>query len=240
MLCLPMAPIIGVGGVGGSGSRSESGNNNQNNSGDNQNNSNNNDDSNSNDGAGNDSGNNNNNLGERMFSQAELNKLLKAEKEKSKTALLKELGVEDFNTAKDGLAKYLESVENSKTDLQKSQEENKRLSEQLAQKTGQAKILQASLDAISLGVNPESVSDIVPIVLAKTDSENDVKSVIEELKKNPAFSGFFKTVNNSNNNSGTGNPIPKNQNPNNGAESYGARLAKSRVRNNPNLNSNSK
>lgn len=242
MLCLPLAPIIGVGGVGGSGSGSESGNNNQNNqnnSGDNQNNNNsNNDDSNSNNGAENDSGNNNNNLGERMFSQAELNKLLKAEKEKSKTALLKELGVEDFNTAKDGLAKYLESVENSKTDLQKSQEENKRLSEQLAQKTGQAKILQASLDAISLGVNPESVSDIVPIVLAKTDSENDVKSVIEELKKNPAFSGFFKTANNSNNNSGTGNPIPKNQNPNNGAESYGARLAKSRVRNN--LNSNSK
>lgn len=180
----------------------------------------------------NNSDNSNNNSVERMFSQAELNKLLKAEKEKSKSALLKELGVEDFNTAKDGLAKYLKSVEDSKTDLQKAIDENKKMSEELGKKAGEAMFLRASLDAISLGVNPESVNDIVPIILAKTDSENDVKSVVEELKKNPAFSGFFKSVNTNTNNQGTGNPIPRNQNLNDGAENYGARLAKSRVKTN--------
>lgn len=225
MLCLPMAPIIGVGGVGGSGSGSDSGNNSSNNTD-------NSDDSNDNSDSNNNFDNSNNNSAERMFSQAELNKLLKAEKEKSKSALLKELGVEDFNTAKDGLAKYLKSVEDSKTDLQKAIDENKKMSEELGKKAGEAMLLRASLDAISLGVNPESVNDIVPIILAKTDSENDVKSVVEELKKNPAFSGFFKSVNTNTNNQGTGNPIPRNQNLNDGAENYGARLAKSRVKTN--------
>lgn len=224
MLCLPMAPIIGVGGVGGSGSGSDSGNNSSNNT------DNNSDDSNDNSDSNNNSDNSNNNSAERMFSQAELNKLLKAEKEKSKSALLKELGVEDFNTAKDGLAKYLKSVEDSKTDLQKAIDENKKITEELGKKAGEAMFLRASLDAISSGVNLEFVNDIVPIILAKTDSENDVKSVVEELKKNPAFSGFFKSV--SANNQGTGNPIPRNQNPNDGSENYGARLAKSRVKTN--------
>lgn len=169
----------------------------------------------------------NNNEPERVFTQAELNKLLKAEKEKSKSALLKELGVSDFNTAKDGLAKYLQSVEDSKSDLQKTQEANAQMSKELGEKTGKVMFLQASLDAISCGVNPTVVSDIIPIVLAKVTEENDVKSVIEDMKKNPAFSGFFTSALNS----GTGNPIPRKQNVNdNGTESYGARLAKSKVK----------
>lgn len=171
--------------------------------------------------------NSSNNEPERVFTQAELNKLLKAEKEKSKAALLKELGVSDFNTAKDGLAKYLQSVEDSKSDLQKAQEANAQMSEELGEKTGKVMFLQASLDAISCGVNPTVVSDIIPIVLAKVTKENDVKSVIEDMKKNPAFSGFFTSAPNS----GTGNPIPRKQNVNdNGTESYGARLAKSKVK----------
>nr|DAN88801.1 MAG TPA: Major capsid protein [Caudoviricetes sp.] len=171
--------------------------------------------------------NSSNNEPERVFTQAELNKLLKSEKEKSKAALLKELGVSDFNTAKDGLAKYLQSVEDSKSDLQKAQEANAQMSEELKEKNGKVAFLQASFDAISCGVNPTVVSDIIPIVLAKVTEENDVKSVIEDMKKNPAFSGFFTSVPNS----GTGNPIPRKQNVNdNGTESYGARLAKSKVK----------
>lgn len=171
--------------------------------------------------------NSSNNEPERVFTQAELNKLLKVEKEKSKAALLKELGVSDFNTAKDGLAKYLQSVEDSKSDLQKAQEANAQMSEELKEKNGKVAFLQASFDAISCGVNPTVVSDIIPIVLAKVTEENDVKSVIEDMKKNPAFSGFFTSAPNS----GTGNPIPRIQNVNdNGTESYGARLAKSKVK----------
>lgn len=182
----------------------------------------------------NNSDNSSNNEPERVFTQAELNKLLKAEKEKSKSALLKELGVSDFNTAKDGLAKYLQSVEDSKSDLQKAQEANAQMSEELGEKTGKVMFLQASLDAISCGVNPTVVSDIIPIVLAKVTEENDVKSVIEDMKKNPAFSGFFTSAPNS----GTGNPIPRKQNVNdNGIENYGARLAKSKVKSR-NINTN--
>ena len=171
--------------------------------------------------------NSSNNEPERVFTQAELNKLLKSEKEKSKAALLRDLGVSDFNTAKDGLAKYLQSVEDSKSDLQKAQEANAQMSEELKEKNGKVAFLQASFDAISCGVNPTVVSDIIPIVLAKVTEENDVKSVIEDMKKNPAFSGFFTSAPNS----GTGNPIPRIQNVNdNGAENYGARLAKSKVK----------
>ena len=51
----------------------------------------------------------------KTFTQEEVNRLMKAEKESAKKALLKELGVEDAKSAKEGLAKYKEILDKDKT-----------------------------------------------------------------------------------------------------------------------------
>lgn len=55
----------------------------------------------------------------KTFTQEDVNALLKKEKESAKKALLKELGVEDAKSAKEGLEKYKEILEKDKTDAQK-------------------------------------------------------------------------------------------------------------------------
>ena len=167
----------------------------------------------------------NGNADGKTFTQAEVNRMLKAEKEKSKNSVLKELGVKDFKTAKDGIAKYLEQEAANKSDLQKANESVENLTKELEEANKNNAKLQAKIDAISLGANPKSVNDLVEIVISKIDEENDAKSVIESLKKNSAFSGFFNTVPESN---GTGNPIG-NRKPSSNSDSYGARLAKAKL-----------
>lgn len=204
---MPFSIIMGipVGDVG----NTDDGNNNDTDNADNQNN------------------NNNNELDEeKKFSQADLNRLLKKEKESSKLALLKELGFDDSKTAKDGIAAYLKYVEDNKTELQKMTDAKTALeNDNVAMKQQNAR-LTAKIEALSAGVNTDSVDDFIDIVTAKVDENNDAKSVIEKLKNNAAFAGFFGKQQKE---SGTGTPPPQNKKPGSDNElSYGARLAAAR------------
>lgn len=58
----------------------------------------------------------------KTFTQEEVNRLLKAEKESAKKGLLKELGVEDAKSAKEGLAKYKEIMDKDKSEADKAKE----------------------------------------------------------------------------------------------------------------------
>lgn len=161
---------------------------------------------------------------EKTFTQSEVNRLMKAEKEKSKTAILKELGVSDFKTAKEGLAKYFETLEASKSDLQKATETASNYKQSLDSVSKENDMLKAQIEALSLGANPETVSELAAIAATKTDENNDIKSVINSLKENAAYSGFFRKTESG----GTGNPIGNK--PAAGiTEGYGERLAKSRI-----------
>ena len=58
----------------------------------------------------------------KTFTQEEVNRLMKTEKESAKKALLKELGVEDAKSAKEGLAKYKEILDKDKSAAEKAGE----------------------------------------------------------------------------------------------------------------------
>lgn len=230
MLCLPMAPIIGVGGVGGSGSGSDSGNNNPNNTDNNSDNTNN--DSNNN------SDSNNNQDQSKTFTQAEVNRMMKAEKESGRRSILKELGVEDVKGTKEALEKYQKYLDSQKSDLEKANENLNETQAKLTSAENRANKAEFCLKAIAeFEANPKSVDDLVAIAMTKVTDDKDIATVLKEMKENEAYNGFFTKSGSSSGSSGTGNPLPKGKSNNNGPESYGARLAQQKLaRNNFNKN----
>lgn len=161
---------------------------------------------------------------ERVFTQAEVNRMMKAEKEKGRCSILKELGVEDVKNAKDALQNYQQYLDNQKTDLQRATDNLKEANDKLAKAEIRAQRAELSLQAISsFGAVAESVEDLISIAITKISDDKDIATVLKEMKENKAYSGFF---NNIANNQGTGNPIPNAGKPSNNNENYGAMLAK--------------
>ncbi len=161
---------------------------------------------------------------EKVYTQEEVNNLLKSEKESSKAAILKELGVTDFKSAKEGLTKYLEVAEAEKTDLQKAKEiaESYKQSLEAAQKENA--VIKALNEALSIGAVPETAAELAAIAAGKVNEDNDIKAVMQSLKNNAAYSGFFAVKEPP----GTGSPVGNK--PTTGiTEGYGERLAKSRI-----------
>lgn len=85
--------------------------------------------------------------------------------------------------------------------------------------------LQANIEALSMGANPETAAELAEIALGKVTDNTDIKSVIKTLKNSTAYSGFFKNTTAIKN---TGTPISNHSKPTPPAENYGAKLAKER------------
>lgn len=161
---------------------------------------------------------------ERTFTQAEVNRMMKAEKESGRASVLKELGVKDFKTAKEGLEQYRISIENNKTDLQKANDAAALANQEKADALSRAAKAEACLAAVKAGAQNAYVDDLVAIAISKVTEENDLNSVLEDMKKNPAYVGFF-TKDNDSSSSGTGK-LPSPKKPSTQQGSYGERLAK--------------
>ena len=83
--------------------------------------------------------------------------------------------------------------------------------------------LSAAVEAVKLGANADTASDLVSIALGKVTESKDVKAVISELKGQAAYSGFFtKSAP-----SGTGGGVSGKAAHSTAAGSMGARLAQS-------------
>lgn len=167
---------------------------------------------------------------EKTFTQSEVNRIMKGEKEKGRAAILKELGVKDFKTAKEGLDKYRASVEESKTDLQKATDAVAQANTEKAEAESRAVFAETCVTAIQAGVSSEYVKDFVAIALQKASAEEeaDMDGIISSMKTNPAYSGFFtSTQPASNGATGTGKALASRKRTPANQENYGEKLAKS-------------
>lgn len=170
------------------------------------------------------------NASEKTFTQSEVNRMMKGEKEKGRAAILKELGVKDFKTAKEGLDKYRASVEESKTDLQKATDAVAQANTEKAEAESRAVFAETCVTAIQAGVSSEYVKDFVAIALQKASAEEeaDIDGIIAAMKTNPAYSGFFTSAQPASNGAtGTGKAPASRKNTTAPQENYGAKLAKS-------------
>lgn len=142
-------------------------------------------------GAGGDNNKGTGNQSGKTFTQEDVNALLKKEKESAKKALLKELGVEDAKSAKEGLAKYKEIVDKDKTDAQKAQEDLAAETKAKTEAEKRALLAEAKVEVLSAGCKPEYLDDVITLALTRVSDNKDLAAVVKEMKADTKYGAFF-------------------------------------------------
>lgn len=122
----------------------------------------------------------------KSFSQEDVNGLVAKEAKKAQEKLLKQLGIEDFNSAKEGLAKFREFQESQKTEAEKQAEQLATYQQQAQQAAEEAQTLKAQLSALKANVNPDYLDDV--LLLAKNKEADSIDEAIASvLERHPHF-----------------------------------------------------
>ena len=123
---------------------------------------------------------------QKMLAQDDVNGLIAKETKKAQEKMLKQLGITDFSTAKEGMQKYNEWLESQKTDQQRKEEELTTYQTQAQQAEEKASLLESKLAAYELNVNADHLDDV--LVLAKAKGKDDIKEAIAEvIERYPHF-----------------------------------------------------
>lgn len=130
---------------------------------------------------------------EKTFSQADVNRMMAAEKESGRRSILKELGVEDIGSAKESLQKYQEYLNSQKTELEQAQANQAKLQSDYADAIAKATHAENCMLALKQGANAEFLDDLVTLAKSRVTDDKSFEAVLTEMKSNPAYSGFFKS-----------------------------------------------
>lgn len=130
----------------------------------------------------------------KTFSQEDVNNIASKEAKRAQEKLLKQLGVEDFNSAKDGLVKFREYQDSQKTEQEKLNEQLTTYQNQVKESENAIFSLQAENAAIKSGITEEKNLNAV-ITLAKTKVVDDVditKAIEMVVEEFPHFKGVVE------------------------------------------------
>lgn len=133
------------------------------------------------------------NRGARTFTQEEVNRMMRDEKESAKKSLLRELGVDDAKTAKEGLAKYREILDKDKTDAEKAKEGLAAETKAKGEAERRALLAEAKVEALSAGCNPTYLDDLITLATSRVTEDKDLSAVIKEMKGDQKYKTFFGT-----------------------------------------------
>lgn len=160
------------------------------------------------------------------YTKEQYDNALKKARKQAENQILKELGIKDINSAKENINKYLESIEKDKSDLQKANDKAKNANAEVIQLKAENNILMLVNKSLMAGVNPDNAEDFAAIVNSRVTDDEDADDIIKELKKNPAYIGFFKNAEKDDNKSkGTGSPLGRQKNNKGESINYGKYLA---------------
>lgn len=158
--------------------------------------------------------------GEKTFTQAELSAVAATEKKQGKQAILNLFGLKDEKTAKTQAEEFKKWQESQKDTEQKLKDSQAAVSEA----EERALAAEAKLACVEAGVDKDSIDDILAIAAQKVTDDKGLDAVLEEMKKEPRYAGFFKTA--SSGSKGTGNPATPNGKGGSSTDNIGARLGK--------------
>ena len=127
----------------------------------------------------------------KTFTQEEVNRLLKGERESAKKSLLRELGVDDAKTAKEGLEKYREILDKDKSEADKARDGLSAESKARAEAEKRALMAEAKVEALSAGCSPEYLDDLITLALGRVTDDKDLSTVIKEMKGDSKYQAFF-------------------------------------------------
>lgn len=128
--------------------------------------------------------------GEKTFTQEDVSSIAAKEAKKAQEKLLKQLGVSDFKSAKEGLQKLQEIEDSKKTEAQKQAERLQEYETQSQKLASENESLKAQMAAITAGVQADAVQDVVTLAKPLVSDEVDMNAAIEKvLEKYPHFKG---------------------------------------------------
>ncbi|MDF9296100.1 hypothetical protein [Geobacillus stearothermophilus] len=125
---------------------------------------------------------------DKTFTQDDVNNIVAKEVKKAQEKLLKQLGIDDFNSAKEGLQKFREWQESQKTEQQKQAERLQQLEQQFQTAQQEKEALAAQLAAVKAGVHTDYVEDVVVLAqrLVNDDTTLD-EAIAKVIEKYPHF-----------------------------------------------------
>lgn len=167
----------------------------------------------------------------RSYTQDQINTMMANEKRTARQALLKELGfdVKDDKGFKETIKGIKDTLDAGKSQAQKDAEAKAAAESALAEERSKTGKLEMKIAALSAGVNPEFVEDIIVLAQSKVSDQYPVDKVMEDFKSK--YPSFFATVKSGSAGTGSSNNPPRKQG---SADSLGKRLAQA---NKPNTKS---
>ncbi|MED4904117.1 hypothetical protein [Parageobacillus thermoglucosidasius] len=125
---------------------------------------------------------------DKTFTQDDVNNIVAKEVKKAQEKLLKQLGIDDFNSAKEGLQKFREWQESQKTEQQKQAERLQQLEQQFQTVQQEKEALAAQLAAVKAGVHADYVEDVVVLAQRLVNDDTTMEEAIAKvLEKYPHF-----------------------------------------------------
>lgn len=158
----------------------------------------------------------------KTYTQEQINAMMANEKKTARQALFRELGLEyDEKSYKTSLENAKKTLDAGKTQGQLDAEARKQAESGLAEAQKQNSMLQAKVAALSAGVKPDFLDDIISLALPKVDDSTNLETVLKSLKER--YPASFVGDNSAD--KGTGNTNNPARKPGAGQESMGKRLA---------------
>lgn len=158
----------------------------------------------------------------KTYTQAQINSMMANEKRTARQALLKELGfdVTDDKSYADTVTGIKKTLDAGKTQQQLDQEAKNKAEGEAKDANNRAALAEMKVSALTAGVNPKRLDDMIILAQAKIASGQKADQVFEALKKD--YPDAFGTESSG----GTGSHVnPANKTGNDG-ENRGTRLAK--------------
>lgn len=125
---------------------------------------------------------------DKTFSQEDVNNIAAREAKKAQEKVFKDLGIEDFETAKEGMTKFQEWQEAQKTDADRQAEKLTQLEKSQADVQSENETFKAQISAMKAGVNTDSVEDVVTLAKNLVGEDVDMVTAIKQvIEKYPHF-----------------------------------------------------
>ena len=124
----------------------------------------------------------------KTFTQDDVNNIVAKEVKKAQEKLLKQLGIDDFNSAKEGLQKFREWQDAQKTEQQKQAERLQQLEQQFNAVQQEKENLMAQLAAVKAGVHADYVEDVIVLAQRLVNEDTTIDDAIAKvIEKYPHF-----------------------------------------------------
>lgn len=125
---------------------------------------------------------------EKPIPQWKVNKIVTREVRKAQEDLLRQLGIEDFESAKEGLQKFREWQDAQKSQEEKQLEQLKKMEQQLTGFQTENAKLKAQIAALKAGVKSDSLEDVIVLANNLVDEDTSIDEAIQKvLNKYPQF-----------------------------------------------------